>query len=73
GLHCAPEAHRVLRTDATGAVRFSLGWTSTEADVDRAVDAVAHIVATGRVFASTNPRFGDTADPRGTQAGRPAS
>lgn len=53
GLHCAPEAHRVLGTEATGAVRFSLGWCSTEDDVDRAVNAVARIVGTGRVFAAS--------------------
>jgi cysteine desulfurase / selenocysteine lyase len=44
GLHCAPEVHRVLGTDKTGAVRFSLGWSSTVEHVDRAVDAVAQVV-----------------------------
>ena len=43
GLHCAPEAHRVIGTLADGAVRLSLGWASTETDVDRAVDAVAQL------------------------------
>jgi cysteine desulfurase family protein len=43
GLHCAPEAHRVLGTDGSGAVRLSLGWSSTESDVVRAVDGVASI------------------------------
>jgi cysteine desulfurase family protein len=73
GLHCAPEAHRVLGTDDSGAVRFSLGWTSTEADVDRALAAVAHVVATGRVFASSKARFGGTAETRGTPASRSTS
>jgi selenocysteine lyase/cysteine desulfurase len=41
GLHCAPEVHRLLGTDATGAVRFSLGWSSTEEDVDRAIESAA--------------------------------
>lgn len=41
GLHCAPEVHRLLGTAETGAVRFSLGWSSTEEDVDRAIKAVA--------------------------------
>jgi cysteine desulfurase / selenocysteine lyase len=45
GLHCAPGAHRLLGSAATGAVRFSAGWCTTEADVDRAVDAVRRIVA----------------------------
>lgn len=41
GLHCAPDAHRLLGTERTGAVRFSLGWASTELDVARATAAVA--------------------------------
>lgn len=43
GLHCAPEAHRLLGTEETGAVRFSLGWASTEEDVDRALAGVEAI------------------------------
>jgi cysteine desulfurase family protein len=46
GLHCAPEAHRLLGTEGTGALRFSLGWSSTRRDVERAVDAV-HAVLHG--------------------------
>jgi cysteine desulfurase family protein len=45
GLHCAPEPHGLVGTLSTGAVRFSLGWASTEADVDRAADAVASVAA----------------------------
>ncbi len=45
GLHCAPEAHTVLGTRDTGALRFSVGWATTEEDVDRAIDAVAAVVA----------------------------
>ncbi len=44
GLHCAPEAHRILGSLETGALRLSLGWASTEEDVDQAlrgVDAIA--------------------------------
>ena len=44
GLHCAPEVHRLLGTDAAGALRFSLGWSSTERDVERAVAAVGAIL-----------------------------
>ena len=44
GLHCAPEVHRLLGTDATGALRFSLGWSSTEDDVERAVAAVQSVL-----------------------------
>lgn len=43
GLHCAPEAHRVIGTDKTGAVRFSLGWSTTPEHVDLAIDAVAQV------------------------------
>jgi selenocysteine lyase/cysteine desulfurase len=45
GLHCAPEAHRVLGTETTGAVRFSLGHASTAAHVSAAVAAVAQVLA----------------------------
>lgn len=47
GLHCAPEAHRILGTEATGAVRFSIGWATTESDVDRAAAAVAETTQAG--------------------------
>ena len=45
GLHCAPEAHGVLGTASTGAVRLSVGWATTEAEVDRAAEAVAALAA----------------------------
>lgn len=45
GLHCAPDAHRLLGTEAAGAVRFSVGWATTEAEVDRAAEAVARVAA----------------------------
>jgi cysteine desulfurase / selenocysteine lyase len=45
GLHCAPEVHRLLGTDRTGAVRFSLGWSTTRDEVRRAVAAVAAVVS----------------------------
>jgi selenocysteine lyase/cysteine desulfurase len=48
GLHCAPECHRILGTLETGALRLSVGWASTEDDVDRAVEGVAAIVASAR-------------------------
>jgi cysteine desulfurase/selenocysteine lyase len=43
GLHCAPEAHGILGTREAGAVRFSVGWATTEEDVDRAVAAVGAV------------------------------
>jgi cysteine desulfurase / selenocysteine lyase len=51
GIHCAPEAHRIIGTDRTGAVRLSLGWCSTELDVERAIAGVDAIVAAARVSA----------------------
>ena len=45
GLHCAPEAHRLLGSDQTGAVRFSLGWCTTAQQVDHAIEAVEQVVA----------------------------
>jgi cysteine desulfurase family protein len=41
GLHCAPGAHEVLGTLRTGAVRLSVGWATTESDIDRAAEALA--------------------------------
>ncbi|HEU4884368.1 MAG TPA: aminotransferase class V-fold PLP-dependent enzyme, partial [Longimicrobium sp.] len=46
GLHCAPESHVILRTERTGAIRFSVGWATTAAEVDRAAAAVARIAET---------------------------
>ena len=43
GLHCAPSAHRTLDTFPRGTVRFSLGFASTEADVDAALAAISAI------------------------------
>jgi cysteine desulfurase / selenocysteine lyase len=43
GLHCAPLVHAGLGTGDRGAVRFSLGRFNTEADIDRAIDAMARI------------------------------
>jgi cysteine desulfurase / selenocysteine lyase len=45
GLHCAPESHAVLGTEATGAVRFSVGWATTAAHVDHAAAAVRALAA----------------------------
>jgi selenocysteine lyase/cysteine desulfurase len=52
GLHCAPEAHRLLGSDQHGAVRFSLGWCSTEEQVDHAVESVAQVTSAGKVFSA---------------------
>jgi cysteine desulfurase family protein len=43
GVHCAPLVHEDLGTIERGAVRFSLGAFTTEADVDAAVEAMRAI------------------------------
>ena len=43
GLHCAPLAHEAMGTGERGAVRASLGYASTRADVDALLQAVAKI------------------------------
>lgn len=40
GLHCAPEAHEALGTLRTGAVRLSVGWATTAAEIRRAAEAL---------------------------------
>lgn len=40
GLHCAPNAHKTLGTFPQGTVRLSAGHATTEAEIDRAVEAV---------------------------------
>ncbi len=44
GLHCAPWAHEVAGTLATGAVRFSFGWDTTEKEIDTALTALQKIL-----------------------------
>ncbi|HKP76389.1 MAG TPA: aminotransferase class V-fold PLP-dependent enzyme [Longimicrobiaceae bacterium] len=44
GLHCAPEQHQLCGTAEAGAVRFSVGWATTEAEVDAAAEAVSSIL-----------------------------
>jgi cysteine desulfurase family protein len=43
GLHCAPEAHRVAGTLDTGLVRLSVGYATTEAEIDSAAEALETI------------------------------
>lgn len=49
GLHCAPGAHALLGTTGTGALRLSVGWCTTEADVDRALEGVEALASPARV------------------------
>jgi len=46
GLHCAPAAHRTIGTFPEGTVRLAAGLSTTLADVQQAVAAVAEVVAT---------------------------
>ena len=43
GLHCAPAAHRTIGTFPQGTVRFGFGVFNTEAEVERGLEAVAHL------------------------------
>jgi cysteine desulfurase / selenocysteine lyase len=43
GLHCAPMAHKVLKTGHHGAVRVSLGMTNTKEDLEKFVEAIEAI------------------------------
>jgi selenocysteine lyase/cysteine desulfurase len=44
GLHCAPRIHGALGTrERGGAVRFSVGFATTSADIETTLDAVRAI------------------------------
>lgn len=43
GYHCTPLAHHSAGTSATGAVRASVGYYTSEADVDYFIEAMHHI------------------------------
>lgn len=43
GLHCAPCAHKTLKTFPQGTVRFSIGHATTEEEIDTAVAAIRTI------------------------------
>jgi cysteine desulfurase / selenocysteine lyase len=58
GLHCAPEAHALLGTSEGGAVRFSVGWATTEEEVDRAAAAVERVLSGGRPDETPEPQAG---------------
>lgn len=45
GAHCAPLMHQHLGTVEQGAVRFSFSYWNTEAEIDRAIQAVQNIAA----------------------------
>lgn len=43
GLHCAPNAHKVLGTFPQGTVRFSMGPETTKSEIDYVVSAVQRV------------------------------
>lgn len=45
GLHCAPWAHRTLGTLDGGALRFGVGWSTSEADIDLVLEALRRLSA----------------------------
>lgn len=49
GLHCAPAAHQTLGTFPRGVVRFSIGYQTSEAEVDAALSAIRAIAGSNTV------------------------
>jgi len=47
GLHCAPAAHRTLKTFPEGTVRFGLSYLNREVEVEEALQAVGRIARRG--------------------------
>lgn len=47
GYHCTPLAHQMAGTFGEGAVRFSVGWNTTAAQVDHAVAAMRQLCQAG--------------------------
>ncbi len=46
GLHCAPRMHAALGTAQTGGtVRFSPGWSTTAAEIDTTLEAIAALAS----------------------------
>jgi len=45
GLHCAPQAHRILGTlESGGTIRFSPGFFTTEGEIDKTIEAMKEIL-----------------------------
>jgi selenocysteine lyase/cysteine desulfurase len=43
GLHCAPQAHRVLGTEGRGTIRVSVGFFNTESHIDELLSSLKKI------------------------------
>jgi selenocysteine lyase/cysteine desulfurase len=48
GLHCSPQAHRVLGTIETGAIRASVGYFNTKEDIVALLQAIERYIKTVR-------------------------
>lgn len=44
GMHCAPNAHKTLKTYPEGTLRFSFGYYNTEKEVETALTAIREIL-----------------------------
>lgn len=44
GMHCTPWSHRSLGTEETGALRLSVGWSTTSEDIEGALEALRRAV-----------------------------
>lgn len=44
GLHCAPGAHRSLKTFPQGSIRFSFAASQDKTDIDYAIDILDHVI-----------------------------
>ena len=45
GMHCAPRAHKTLKTFPQGTVRFSFSYFNTKEEVDVCIDAIKTILS----------------------------
>jgi len=43
GLHCAPLAHKTIGTYPGGALRFSIGWHTTEEEIEYTLDTLSKL------------------------------
>ncbi len=48
GLHCSPLAHKTIKTQKKGALRFSLSYFNTEEEITAAVSALKKIAGEGK-------------------------
>lgn len=40
GLHCSPDAHRFFETFPSGTIRFSVGWFTSDADIEKLTSVI---------------------------------